>query len=153
MMLSNAGVPGRLAACQSIEDTSRGSGNVARAHHPGTDSMILAGDIGGTKAELGLFDSADNVRQPRFERKLKTREFPSLEALVNEFLKSAGGHPQRAVFGIAGPVRDNRCDATNLPWHMDGDGLGRSLGIEVTLLNDLSTTGWGLSTLGPDDFA
>jgi glucokinase len=43
-----------------------------------------------------------------------------------------------AVFGIAGPVVNGRCTATNLPWVIDSRVLARKLRIrKVTLLNDL----------------
>jgi len=113
--------------------------------------MILAGDIGGTKANLALFDRGDPPRHPRFEGRRATREFPTLEALLDDFLASTRERPTRMVLGIAGPVRDNRCETTNLPWSVDGDALGRSLEQPVTLLNDLAATGWGLSLLGDGD--
>jgi glucokinase len=113
--------------------------------------MILAGDIGGTKANLALFDAGDPPRRPRFEGRRATREFPTLDALLDDFLASASDRPTRMVLGIAGPVRDNRCETTNLPWSVDGEALGRRLDQPVTLLNDLAATGWGLSTLGDGD--
>jgi glucokinase len=81
-----------------------------------------------------------------------TRDFPSLEALVHAVLESGGARPTGAVFGIAGPVVNNRCEATNLPWHMAGDSMSAALGgIPVTLLNDLVTTAWGLGELAAED--
>ena len=116
--------------------------------------MILAGDVGGTKTHLALFDPGASPRRPRLDRKFASRDHPSLEALVMEFLSSAAGDPPtRAVIGIAGPVVDNRCEATNLPWVMDGEVLGRHLGgTRVTLLNDLEATAWGLGVLDASDF-
>ena len=80
--------------------------------------MILAGDIGGTKAQLALFDGAHSPRSPRSELRLPTRGSASLESLVEEFLAQTGARPTRMVFGIAGPVSENRCVTTNLPWHV-----------------------------------
>ncbi len=113
--------------------------------------MILAGDIGGTKANLALFERGDPPRRPRFEGRRATREFSTLDALIDDFLASASDRPTRMVLGIAGPVRDNRCETTNLPWTVDGDALGRRLDRPVTLLNDLAATGWGLPVLDDDD--
>ncbi|OGF13062.1 MAG: glucokinase [Candidatus Eisenbacteria bacterium RBG_16_71_46] len=114
--------------------------------------MILAGDIGGTKTHLALFEEGGSARRPRLDRKLPSREFPSLIEAARSFLRDAPEPPTRAVFGIAGPVVDNRCEATNLPWHVDGDKVGAALGgIEVALMNDLETTAHGLELLGPRD--
>lgn len=113
--------------------------------------MILAGDIGGTKAQLALFDGPGSPRAPRSELKLPTRGAASLESLVEQFLGASGARPTRMVFGIAGPVKDNRCVTTNLPWQVDGASMSAQFGAPVTLLNDLEATAWGLGTLESKD--
>lgn len=113
--------------------------------------MILAGDIGGTKAQLAVFPPDAPPRSPALEERLPTNGSPSLDALLGGFLERTGLRPSRIVLGIAGPVADNRCITTNLPWQVDGEALSRALGAPVTLLNDLEATGWGLATLGADD--
>lgn len=113
--------------------------------------MILAGDIGGTKAQLAVFPPDAPLRSPALEERLPTNGSPSLDALLGGFLERTGLRPARIVLGIAGPVADNRCITTNLPWQVDGETLSRALGAPVTLLNDLEATGWGLATLGADD--
>lgn len=113
--------------------------------------MILAGDIGGTKADLALFDRAGDPRRPRHGGRIPTREHGSLDSLLEAFFEGTPHRPKRAVFGIAGPVKHNRCEATNLPWLVDGDVLGDRLGMRVTLINDLATTAWGIPALAPTD--
>ena len=113
--------------------------------------MILAGDIGGTKAQLALFEDGAHPRSPVREERLPTNGSPSLEALVRQFLATTGATPSRFVFGIAGPVSDNKCITTNLPWHVDGEAMASAFGAPVTLLNDLEANAWGLETLGADD--
>ena len=113
--------------------------------------MILAGDVGGTKAQLALFASDGDARTPLTEKRLPTRGSASLESLVREFLAETQSRPDRMVFGIAGPVSQNRCVTTNLPWQVDGESMGAEFGARVTLLNDLEATAWGLGTLGPSD--
>ncbi len=111
--------------------------------------MILAGDIGGTKADLALFD--DSPRRPVHEGRYLTRDFGSPEALVSAFLNGTP-RPTRAVFGVAGTVRDNRCQTSNLPWPLDGAEVGARLGnVQVKLINDLEASAWGLTMLGPSD--
>lgn len=113
--------------------------------------MILAGDIGGTKAQLAVFPPGAGPRTPALEERVPTNGSPSLDALLRGFLERTGVRPARIVLGIAGPVADNRCITTNLPWQVDGGALTRELGAPVTLLNDLEATGWGLATLGEGD--
>lgn len=113
--------------------------------------MILAGDIGGTKAELALYEPGASPRGPVREERLPTAGSASLEWLVHRFLGDAPVRLTRCAFGIAGPVSENKCVTTNLPWHVDGDAMGRELGAPVHLLNDLEATAWGLETLGGGD--
>ena len=116
--------------------------------------MFLAGDVGGTKTHLALYRSGESPREPIHERKLQSRDFASLEALVGEFIRGAPDRPSPswAAFGIAGPVVANRAEITNLPWRVDGDALSDALGgAGVTLVNDLAATAWGLATLEPSD--
>ena len=74
--------------------------------------MILAGDVGGTKTTLALFDDGRLVR----EATLASRDFGSLEAAITRFLEAGPRGPIAALaIGIAGPVVDGRCTTTNLP--------------------------------------
>lgn len=110
--------------------------------------MILAGDVGGTKAHLALYEPGSSVREPVLERRLASREYATLEALVRDFLAGAPGLPSRAVLGIAGPVVEQRIEATNLPWSIGAAELSAELGgAQVLLINDLEATAWGLPLL------
>lgn len=113
--------------------------------------MILAGDIGGTKTYLGFF-TVEGARVRTIEiSSFRTRDYSSLEELVLQFLK--GKDPVRsACFGIPGPVVDNRVEATNIPWKLNGYDVARAAGIRrVYLVNDLVATGFGLGVLSPDE--
>ena len=107
--------------------------------------VILAGDVGGTKTRLALFSPDGTPRTPVFERDVASRDYPSLEALVLEFMAAASAKAAFAAIGIAGPVVQNRVEATNLPWQIDGTVLGARLGGPCVLLNDLAATGWGIA--------
>ena len=110
--------------------------------------MILAGDVGGTKTRLALYEPAASAREPVLERRLPSREYATLEALVGEFLAAAPARPRRAVLGIAGPVVAQQVEATNLPWQVSAAALGAALGgMQVLLVNDLEATAWGLPEL------
>ncbi|MGH7741946.1 MAG: glucokinase, partial [Candidatus Eiseniibacteriota bacterium] len=115
--------------------------------------MILAGDVGGTKTHLALFAPGGSPRHPEREKRYASHEHASLESLARVFLGESGNASvSRAVFGIAGVVTRNRCETTNLPWHVDGAEMDAALGgAPVTLLNDLAATGHGLEVLEPGD--
>jgi glucokinase len=111
--------------------------------------MLLAGDVGGTKTLLALFEAGGENRHPVREAALPSRGFPTLEAAVARFL--ADGPPaaiEAACFGVAGPVVDGRCAATNLPWRLDERALAAAIpGGRVRLLNDLVANAHGVLTL------
>lgn len=105
---------------------------------------ILAGDVGGTNTRLTLL-SPDGKKLLRHEV-LPSREHPSLESAMRTFLGDA--RVDRACLGIAGPVFDGRCTATNLPWVVDERVLQKKLRIRrVKLLNDLVAAAYGAMTL------
>lgn len=108
--------------------------------------MILAGDIGGTKTELGLYRGATELERARFV----SHDYPNLEAVVREFL--GGRHVDSAAFAVAGPVHAGRCQITNLPWELDEQALAVALGAKVALLNDLAGAVLGIGELESTDF-
>lgn len=143
--------------------------------------MILAGDIGGTKTHLALFDwNTERVEPTRLET-FHSADYSSLEEMLTEFLNppkpptpldetrrsdeppdetagTTGSEPpdtiDAACFGVAGPVIDNRCHATNLPWVVDGAALAKQFSIpQVRLLNDLEAMAHGILLLRPDEMA
>jgi glucokinase len=116
--------------------------------------MILAGDVGGTKANLGLFDAADGALRPVRSARYRSAEFPSLAAIVTRFL--ADGEEPRpiraACFGVPGPVIGNRSSTPNLAWQIDSAVVSRESGIPAVLLvNDLVATAEGIALLGEDE--
>jgi glucokinase len=118
-----------------------------------SSERILAGDVGGTKTNLGLFEAGPPLRLVRLET-LSSRAFGTFEEMLAAFLPEGGARVAAAAFGIAGPVRGGVADLTNLAWIVDGERLAKRLGLRsVALLNDLEATAWALETLGPDDVA
>jgi len=115
--------------------------------------MILAGDIGGTNTRLALVEAENDAIKFQFEKTFPSREKTSLEAVLGEFLAQYPCHLTRASFGIAGPVRNGRCEATNLPWVVDAKTVARQLGLKhVGLMNDLVANAYGIAALQPEDF-
>lgn len=113
---------------------------------------LIAGDIGGTKTRLGLFDAAGGGIQKLVERTFASAKYPELEAIVSAFLAEIGGPCERAAFAIAGPVKDRTARTTNLPWLVIADSLERRLNIpRVDLLNDLEAVAYSIADLIADD--
>ena len=113
--------------------------------------MILAGDVGGTKTALALFEERGRELVVVREDALPSHGFATLEDAIAHFL-SAGppASVDAACFGVAGPVVDGRCTATNLPWVVDDASLAASVPTKrVKLLNDLEATGYGTLGLSP----
>ena len=116
--------------------------------------IILAGDIGGTKTNLGLFEQSTpggDLRKLE-EKTVPTNSAGSPEEMMVGYLK---GRPSpvkvdTAAFGIAGPVTNGVCQGENLPWHREirATSLAEALGVRrASLLNDLAATANGVRFL------
>ncbi len=111
--------------------------------------MILAGDIGGTKTVLALYDgSATPIREAVF----KSQDFPQFDQILHQFLGDTP-HTIRAIcLGVAGPIRDGECKTTNLPWLLSEKELAKNFGVDkVRLLNDLEAAAYGMLFLNEDE--
>lgn len=112
--------------------------------------MILAGDIGGTKTLIGLFDVAERRPTQIKVREFRTTAYPGLPSIIEEFRGVHRGHAPitAAAFGVAGPIINQSADMTNVEWRVDGAELVRVLGIaQVRLLNDLEAMAYGVTVL------
>jgi glucokinase len=111
--------------------------------------MILAGDVGGTKAHLALYDFIDGKLEYLRDQRYPAKEYSGLEEIVKEFL--GADKVESACFGVPGPVRNGRLRLTNLPWTLDSRELSANLGItHVFLINDLEANGYGVAELTAD---
>src|ERR1700675_5187914 len=123
--------------------------------------MILAGDVGGTKCNLGLFQQEGLTLRSVFQRRLATRDYAGFEDLVEDFLKQAIAADANAKapaidaagFGVAGVVAGGRHYSENLPWVVDVSVLAHKLNLKnIRLLNDLTATAMSLERLAITDF-
>ena len=111
--------------------------------------MILAGDVGGTKVHLALYDFIDGKLKNTRDKQYAAKEYSGLEGIVKEFL--GADKVTAACFGVPGPVRDGRLRLTNLPWTLDSRELAAGLVIEhVFLINDLEANGYGVAELSAE---
>ncbi|QVL57729.1 MAG: glucokinase [Simkaniaceae bacterium] len=113
----------------------------------------LAGDIGGTKTHLALYKEERGKVICLKEEKFPSQKYPNLRLIVKEFLKETTEEIAKGCFGIAGPVKKGKSQATNLPWLVESEALSKELTIEkVSLINDLEANAYGLNMLKEEEF-
>jgi glucokinase len=116
-----------------------------------TSIRVLSGDIGGTKTRLAVIAVDGTQLHTEREQTYASPDYAAFEELLGEFLHGSD-IPDRAAFGIAGPVQGRVAQTTNLPWRIDADALQTRFGFEhCILLNDLEATATGLAALGKED--
>jgi glucokinase len=114
--------------------------------------MLIAGDIGGTKTNLGIYSRKRGARKPIVEKTFPSRHYESLEAIVEEFLESESFAVDDAAFGIAGPVIGSQVKTTNLPWMVSEENIIKKLKVKrARLINDLEAVAYSVPLLQEDD--
>lgn len=112
---------------------------------------ILAGDIGGTKTNLALFQFTGEDFSILKESKYTTKDFDHATEMIDNFL-SGEISPDRMCFGAAGPVHGGKVKITNVDWQLDsGELSGHFNNKPVYLINDLEATAYGLAMLEETD--
>ena len=124
----------------------------SHAVSPITDrARLLAGDIGGTKSTLALFEVASGELRSLRQATFASGNYGSLEAVVREFAGDTA--IDRACLAVAGPVDSGTARITNLPWIIEERELARVLAIPtIRLINDLRAAAFGMLFLAPADF-
>src|SRR5271156_3280389 len=116
--------------------------------------MILAGDVGGTKVHLALYNFEGGRLRSLREQKYPAHDYPGLGGVIESFLEVNNVDRKdivAACFGCPGPVRAGRLKLTNLPWVLDTRDLSKALSIEhIFLINDLEANGYGIPELAPE---
>ncbi|MBN2034048.1 MAG: glucokinase [Deltaproteobacteria bacterium] len=111
-------------------------------------TLVLAGDIGGTKTNLGLYAKNEERLYATVVKSYKSREESHIEPIIRKFLSTHPADISSACFGVAGPIVKGRCKTTNLPWEISEEQLKRNFGWEKTrLLNDLTATSLSIPLL------
>ncbi len=116
--------------------------------------MLIAGDIGGTKTDLAIFSREAGPNVTLAESKVHSADYPSLQAIVKQFLAKVDKPVDGACFAVAGPVIEGRVKTTNLPWVIEQSALARALHLDlksVKLVNDLEAVARAVPILRPCD--
>ncbi|MGD9037814.1 MAG: glucokinase, partial [Syntrophobacterales bacterium] len=112
------------------------------------ENIVLAGDIGGTKTNLGLFSRGKRRPVAKVIETYPSREAPHLELIIEQFLDKHRAPIKSACFGIAGPVIRGRCQTTNLPWDVSEVKIKKRFKwAQVGLINDLTATAYAVPLL------
>jgi glucokinase len=116
--------------------------------------MILAGDVGGTKTLIGLFELHERRPVAVDVRSFPTTQFAGLPAIISAFFEGRPNRPTltTAAFGVAGPVINQYAKMTNVAWHVDAAEIARVFDLpRVRLLNDLEAMAYSLTVLEPSE--
>jgi glucokinase len=115
--------------------------------------LVLAGDVGGTKTNLAIYQATADKIEVKKESTFQSASYESCMAILKQFLdENPSEIPTRICLGVAGPVLKGKVELTNLSWTLDAQDILRETGVtEVSLINDLEATSYGLAALGPDD--
>ena len=120
--------------------------------------VILAGDIGATKAILLLALLRQGRIETVMERRYAVASFADFASMLECFLGACRQHRGRdarlssACFGAAGPVSGDCIQMTNLPWRLDAGAIAAQFGIgHVRVVNDFEAAARGVEVLGPGD--
>ncbi len=101
--------------------------------------MLLAGDIGGTKTVLALYNAHQSLRHPIYQKRYRSADYASLKDIIADFLASKlDPQIEAAAFGVAGPIVNGTATLTNLSWVETETELSQRFNIpKVALINDL----------------
>jgi glucokinase len=124
--------------------------------------MILAGDLGGTKCNLILFEADERRLRPVHQYQARTADFFSIEGFFEDFKAHAqkAGHPVEGVvlaaagFGIAGAIVNDEVVCNNLPWTINRRRVAAALSLppqRIVLLNDVEAAASSLLSLDDKD--
>ena len=116
-------------------------------------TLVLAGDVGGTKTNLGLFVKGKKCPVPKVIETFSSQEAPDLEHIIRQFFEIHPVPVTHACFGIAGPVIKGKSKTTNLPWSISEDRIKKQFNFHhVKLINDLTATAMAIPLLNKDEF-
>jgi glucokinase len=112
--------------------------------------MLLAGDVGGTKTLLGLFERGELRPRHVVSRAYPTQEFDSFTAILDAFAHDIGAPiaADAVAAGVAGPIVDRRAKLTNIAWDVSAAEIARRLDTpRIALLNDLEAMAYSVGVL------
>jgi len=114
--------------------------------------MLIAGDIGGTKTDLAIYSRESGPHTALAQTEVHSGDYPSLQAIVRQFLAQVKMSVDVASFDVAGPVINGHVKTTNLPWTLDEETLAKDLDLKAAhLMNDLEAVARAVPALRTED--
>jgi glucokinase len=117
--------------------------------------MIVA-DVGGTKTSIAHVDDEQNKNiELQNLKSYHSIDFDSFEAILRRYQQTTSLPlaDQSFSIGVAGPVLNNSCETTNLPWVISGNSIQDEFRFKsLYLANDLVMQAHGLDRLQTKDF-
>jgi glucokinase len=116
----------------------------------GEKNMKLIGDIGATFSRIAIINQNNQII---YEEKYCNRKFSSFTKLLQRFLQGKKEKIQQACFGVAGPIRNQKVQMTNLQWTLDAKELQKTLSIpKIAIFNDMVLHAKGIQRLSRKEF-
>ena len=94
--------------------------------------MYLVGDVGGTKTNIAVLELVSGKFKTLYEKSFVSNDYDSLRTIIDKVINEELVHKfkiTQACFGVAGPIKNGLCDATNLPWLVDSKKIADSLNL------------------------
>jgi glucokinase len=117
--------------------------------------QFIAADVGGTHTRVGLVragNGGESTVTVLAHRKYVCADYPSLAAILAEFIASNGVGIDRVVIASAGVVLDDQVINSNLPWRISLSELRRELGLrQVLVINDFQANANAAQCMAPND--
>jgi glucokinase len=117
--------------------------------------VFIAADVGGTNARIGVVRvNGDGSVAVLAYRKYSCGDYPSLTAILRDFVAAHAGHAgvDRMAIASAGVVLDDEVINSNLPWRISLSEMRRELQLrELHVINDFAAAAHGVRSLAPDE--
>ena len=117
---------------------------------------ILAGDIGGTKTLLAIYNFANYGLNKLYQKKYKSLEWESFDSIISDFIENLPSNiksPQEGCIGVAGIVTNTCCKVTNLKWEISSKEICEIAKLKsFELINDFSVLIYGLRYLKENQY-
>ena len=120
------------------------------------EQQLIAADVGGTYARIGVVTVAKDGITAGFHRRYPCAEFPGLAAIVCQFredMQAATGaaFPDTCVVAIAGVLQGDVLLNSNLPWKVSLADTRREAGVaQLQVINDFEALAWALPQIAAD---
>lgn len=138
-------------ASAAVHHSSAASGSASGAPG-GARDVLVAADVGGTHARLGLVarDAAGRVEILRYAT-YPCAAHPSLTAILQHFIAALEEQPVGASIACAGFAIGGRVINANLPWIVDARAMQETLALPISLLNDFEAVAYATQFVAPHD--